>query len=530
MVFLSKIDAAIKLGISMELLDFFISRCPKPNQTVKLPVTQIANGELLVDEADLVRFNGYLNEPWPLPPSGGRPNIPAAIARDIKLESSFSCAICGDLNNGEIAHIEAVAETLNNGPDNLIYLCPNHHTQYDKGYKIASNLTLEEVRAAKLMKRRNRRRMMRQEQNVTKVITESLKIIKELHEKVVSEPERLTVSVITEGEIFLKRLPDLIRKAGEEGNKDQIIDKADQLILKNMPSISEIIQGMHAKNDKNEISQMMANIAEKTNEIIIELDEVNCPHCNGRGTTGLVGDICRYCEGSCYVSEKSAKEYNPTLIDEVDCPHCHGKGTTGLVGDICGYCQGSCVVTEEEADDYDPNDLDEVDCPHCFGRGTTGLVGDVCSYCQGSCVVTKESADSYTLNDIDEVDCPHCSGRGTIGLNSTVCGFCGGSCTVSNQEADGYDPQDIDQVDCPRCDGRGTIGWSGTVCSYCNGDTVVTRKEYVEFNVKNLDEVSCPRCNGSGTTGLRGDVCKFCRGDTVVSASARDSYLIKYGD
>ena len=42
------------------------------------------------------------------------------------------------MDSGEVAHIDAVADTLNNSPDNLIYLCPNHHTKYDLGYKPSS--------------------------------------------------------------------------------------------------------------------------------------------------------------------------------------------------------------------------------------------------------------------------------------------------------------------------------------------------------------------------------------------------------
>jgi hypothetical protein len=35
----------------------------------------------------------------------------------------------------------------------------------------------------------------------------------------------------------------------------------------------------------------------------------------------------------------AAAEYEPDAIDEVDCPHCGGRGTTGLVGDPCGLCR-----------------------------------------------------------------------------------------------------------------------------------------------------------------------------------------------
>lgn len=101
-----KVDAAIKLGISMELLDYFANRCPKPGQTFVLTTHSLANGDVYIDEDELIAYQRFLNDPWPKPSKGQRPHIPDAIKKDIKVESWHSCAICGDMNNGEIAHIE----------------------------------------------------------------------------------------------------------------------------------------------------------------------------------------------------------------------------------------------------------------------------------------------------------------------------------------------------------------------------------------------------------------------------------------
>jgi hypothetical protein len=63
--------------------------------------------------------------------------VPDAIARDVRdvrEECHQCCAICGDMNNGEVAHIDPVTDTLDNSPDNLLFLCPNHHTQYHYGH------------------------------------------------------------------------------------------------------------------------------------------------------------------------------------------------------------------------------------------------------------------------------------------------------------------------------------------------------------------------------------------------------------
>jgi DnaJ-class molecular chaperone len=524
-----KIDAAIKLGISMELLESFISRCPKPHENVKLQTHKMAKGEILIDEDELLRFQNYLNNPWPLPPKGTRPNIPKAIIDDIKAESSYACAICGDMNNGEIAHIEAVADTYNNSPDNLIYLCPNHHTQYDKGFKIKNNLTVDEVRAAKRMKRLTRRRMMRYEQNATKTLSQIMTLIKDLHKQATSGSETFSQAALTEADILLKQLPEYMKNAEEQARKDQPVDKIDQAVLKSTPTLSKMILGIEAQKDKARISQMVATIADKVNDILIDIDEVECPHCNGAGLTGLVGDFCSYCRGTCYVSKKQADDYDPELLDEKDCPHCGGRGTTGLNGDLCCYCGGSCIVSEDKAEEYDPGELDEVECPRCNGKGTYGWNNDFCLFCHGSQTVSTERASEYDESVIDQQECPHCGGSGTIGWNSIACGYCHGSCLISSDKAYRYDPELIDQVDCPRCQGKGTIGWGSTACSYCGGDTVVTRSKLENFNTDSLNEVECPRCNGRGITGLNGDVCKLCHGDTIVSPEKREAYLEKYG-
>ena len=91
----------------------------------------------MYDDVSLVKFNNYLNKPWTMPEKAKRPAIPEPIKKDIKEESHHSCAICGHMENGEVPHIEPVCKTLNNSPDNLIYLCPNHHKKYDYGYTLS---------------------------------------------------------------------------------------------------------------------------------------------------------------------------------------------------------------------------------------------------------------------------------------------------------------------------------------------------------------------------------------------------------
>lgn len=63
-----------------------------------------------------------------------RPPIPRPLIRQVKLEAGHRCAIptCR-LTTIEIAHIEPWSKVKEHKFENLIALCPNCHTRFDKG-------------------------------------------------------------------------------------------------------------------------------------------------------------------------------------------------------------------------------------------------------------------------------------------------------------------------------------------------------------------------------------------------------------
>lgn len=64
-----------------------------------------------------------------------RPTIPKEIKRAIFIEAGHRCAIptCKAPSPLEIAHIESWSESKNHNFDNLICLCANCHSRFDKG-------------------------------------------------------------------------------------------------------------------------------------------------------------------------------------------------------------------------------------------------------------------------------------------------------------------------------------------------------------------------------------------------------------
>jgi hypothetical protein len=527
---LSTVEAAIKLGVGVELIEYFIGHCPKHKEDRKLPAKKM-DGQILIDEKDLLHFQRYLNLPWPVPPSGDRPGIPKAIREDIKHESHLGCAICGHMDNGEIAHIDAVETSLNNSPDNLIYLCPNHHTKYDLGYKPANNVSEETVRAAKLLKRKSRQRMLAYEANAVKGMLGLIQLIKAIGAKLKAKENQDQVEILTtEVQKLLELVPELSDVAQEQAKKDQPAKEIEKVLAEHAPTFAKLAANAKTAKSSGEVKSVVDAVTDKSHELLLDFDEVDCPHCGGHGMTGLVGDFCAYCKGSCLVTQEEAAKYDPDEIDEVECPHCHGNGTIGLTQIFCKFCGGSCVVSKEEAEEYDASEIDETNCPHCNGRGTIGFNRNFCAYCNGDCVVSKEEAEEYDPDEIDEVECPHCNGHGWRGFTQSICDYCKGDSVVTKEEADTYNPDEMDEEDCPHCNGRGRIGGNDMICEYCGGDGFVTAQEVKDYDSDKIDEVECPKCHGRGTYGLVDDPCKLCKGDTVVTKKVRAAYINKHGE
>jgi endogenous inhibitor of DNA gyrase (YacG/DUF329 family) len=530
MALITKIEAAIRLGIGMELLEHCCNKCPKPKQTRILAVVNTAQGDT-IDEKELSDFHAYLHSPWPKPPKGDRPHLPEIIKEDIRQECHYSCAICGHMDNGEVAHIKPVAYTLNNGPDNLIYLCPNHHTKYDLGYAPAANLTEKEIYAAKLMRRGSRQRMMKYEGNVIKAYKSLLCAIAKIQNEIGDQTSKTLMAIYeTEAKVLMDLLPKVAKEAQEQASKDIDVDVAGKVLFNKAPAIAKAILGLQRTESGHDLRTRVAKVANFAKKVLIDLDEEECPRCGGRGTTGLVGDYCAYCNGSCVVTKKEASKYDPETIDEVDCPHCHGNGTIGHDQHWCPVCDGSCVISRDDAEFYDEDDVDEVDCPHCHGDGVLGHDQHYCPFCRGACRMTQAEADEYEEIEIDEVDCPHCHGNGVIGYDQHYCPYCNGACRITKGEADEYDESAIDEVNCPRCQGNGVLGRDQHYCPYCNGACRITKGEADEYDESAIDEVNCPRCHGNGTTGLVGNTCKFCHGACVVTFVEYQAYREQFPD
>jgi hypothetical protein len=75
--------------------------------------------------------------------NNARPGIPAAIKRSVRIKYGFGCAICG-LPIFDYDHFDEYSEVQEHSEDNLVILCPNHHS--DKTRKRMSKNRLQYYR------------------------------------------------------------------------------------------------------------------------------------------------------------------------------------------------------------------------------------------------------------------------------------------------------------------------------------------------------------------------------------------------
>jgi hypothetical protein len=76
--------------------------------------------------------------------------IPPEVIADVLVTSRRRCCVCFALSNdrkekkGQVAHLDR--DTSNNSRQNLVFLCFDHHDQYDSRTSQSRGLTVEEVR------------------------------------------------------------------------------------------------------------------------------------------------------------------------------------------------------------------------------------------------------------------------------------------------------------------------------------------------------------------------------------------------
>lgn len=406
------------------------------------------------DQEELAKLNKKMEGKWPKTEKGQRPNIPSGIKREIKQEARFTCPACNK-SHGEIAHIDGVSATHCNHPKNLIFLCPDHHTEYDNAL-IPSNIDRDEVLTLK----------------------EGLKIFQR-------QIWRIKGNLIG---TYLAGLNSAISLLGiHEDVRKSIPEKEFEGTLQKIANIT----ASHATTKCIRRNLNNSNYIEAEIESYIENNQENiCPLCEGHGKTSFYY-LCPVCLGDGEIDSEAKDRIDLSVYRMVDCLLCSGSG---LHDDVdCPGCRGEGQVSQGFCDNHDWTMYDLIDCELCDGSGKHD--GDDCPPCGGEGKVSQGFSESHDWSRYNLIDCELCGGSGKH--EGADCPPCGGEGKVSQGFSENHDWSRYDLVDCKLCGGSGK--YEGDDCPPCDGEGTVPQGFYEIHDWSGYELVNCMLCSGTGT-------------------------------
>jgi hypothetical protein len=500
---ISEFEAAQEIKISPTLLRWFTSYAPKQDGR-KLNFTN-KDGVYYYDKKELLDFNAFLHLPWAKPAKGTRPTIPAGIEMEIKTESHYRCPLC-NTNIGELAHIKPVSKTFDNHPHNLIFLCPNHHTVYDFGYKY-DNISEDEILTHK--------KAIQSFQSLTwglqsKIVVTYLSLINKIGRVKELETTLFNCNLEVDFEKILVSILDKIDTLKTENNEDEKIEKLIKSVI---------------PKDKTNTSQTAYSFLSIRDEIKSEYKQdtnlTECPLCNSKGYTNEF-DTCPVCVGEGYIDKYL--DLDISIYEFENCLLCDGKGWTSDF-ENCPPCNGNGKLTKEQIDDIDFSVYEMENCPLCKGKGWTSDFEN-CPPCSGNGKLTKEQIDDIDFSVYEMENCPLCKGKGWTS-DFENCPPCNGNSKLTKEQIDDIDFSVYEMENCPLCKGKGRTS-DFENCPPCNGNGKLTKEQIddIDFSVYEIE--NCPLCKGEGYTHKYDD-CPPCNGTGKLTRQQIDNiYFDEY--
>ncbi len=493
---ISEYEAAALVAMSPDLLRWLTSYAPKAGIKTKLKIAKKKDDCFFFDREELLSFDAFLRQPWPAP-SGTRPGIPTKIREEIKVEANSECAICCQHGNKcEAAHIVPVSQTQSNHPENLLWLCANHHTAYDKGHYGPRTEDADFVGNHKKILRKFRVGQWRMQANL------SVKLLAVLESC------------------------DMLSKQLETASSPQQVEAVETLavkILANLPTLAPV-----SKTDKHfaefqKISAEVANLSSSSAsvrtrlgraaavrvEYVAAMGMVACPLCAATGTYD--GGDCPVCDGDREVAQTHLDHLALERFEIVDCPLCEGERTHH--GDPCPACGGDGTMERRHADWIEVGDYANVACPICHGEKT--YFGEDCRACNGEGEMERRHADMLDHREYDVVECPVCLGSGK--RDGMDCIACDGERELLRRDADEINVRDFNLVECPVCEGSRRL--RGDDCPVCNAEGSVERRFLDRIDERDYALVECPVCENN--PNLR-DECRACGGEGEMERRVAD--------
>ena len=412
---ISEFDAAQLVKISPNLLRWFTSYSPKKDGR-KLK-SEVIEGVYYFDKKELLEFDSYLHLPWPKAPTAQRPTIPAGIALEVNTECFYRCPIC-NTTIGELAHIKAVSKSYDNHPHNLIYLCPDHHTLYDYGYKYY-NIPEEDINAHKKA-RLSFQALLWDKQN--KIVADYLSVINKIGR--VLDLEKTIVNDLNQKnfeELFVSILKKIDKVKSKTAKSEKVV------------AIIESVNSKRTNDPRTDAINFLSVLPALKKEYSNDSGLVECSLCHSKGSTSYF-EVCPACGGEGYVDKDITIDYSIYEIE--DCPLCEGKGRTADF-ETCPPCHGDGTLTKEQIENIDFSIYEMEDCPLCEGKGRTTEF-ETCPPCHGEGKLTREQIDNIDFSIYEMEDCPLCEGKGRTAEFET-CPPCHGEGKLTKQQIEDID-------------------------------------------------------------------------------------------
>jgi DnaJ-class molecular chaperone len=485
---LSEYEAACITGMSPELLRWLTSNAPKSGIKRKLKVADVQGQTYFFEEDELLDFNDWLKKPWPHK-DGKRPHVPAGIRREIINEANGECAIChGHKDTCEAAHLDPIHKSQNNHPENLLWLCSNHHTAYDDGLFGPDEENAEFVVDFKRLLHRYKLMLWRTQHEISHKLLTILEDCNGLAKHLKASKTEAQIKAVEKiAAATLDQLPILAP-----------VSKKDPKYAA-YKSISADIASLAKSGDT--VSTRLEKAHDLREEYVAAFGFIPCPLCKGSGRHE--GTDCPVCNGDREIEEHFAERIDLSDYNKVDCPLCKGAGN--FEGDVCPVCGGDAEMDRRYADRVDVSDYQKVDCPLC--NGTTKHKERDCPVCGGNGELDRRHSAQVDLREFEDVNCPLCEGKGRY--EERDCPECGGEGEMERRFADQVDLRDYSKVDCPVCEGKGRR--FGDECPACSGEAKIDRRDLDKIDVREYQLVKCPVCKG--TRHYRGDDCRACGGE-----------------
>ncbi|MCC0808660.1 hypothetical protein FPV16_21030 [Methylobacterium sp. W2] len=482
-------EAAELVTMSPTLIRWLSSYAPKQGISRKLPVRKDGD-RIFVKRGDLVDFDNWLRLPWPAQP-GKRPPLPTGIKAEIREEASGECAIClKNSNSCEAAHIDSVAKTKSNHPENLIWLCANHHTKFDHGGFGPSNDAKEFVASYKHCLTHFRRTLWQLQGDVTGRLFTILKVCDNLKAQlaVAKAPDQVeAVRILAEKTI--QRVGQMAPTSREDPDYEafQAMKPEFEVLAKRSTSAENVGATLN----------FISNIRE---EFARQAGYQDCPLCSGSGRHKHVD--CPACGGDGEMTKAQLRSLDLDCFREVSCPLC--EGARKFKGEDCPACDGNGEMELRFVEQVDVSEWGDESCPLC--DDARYWKGETCPVCNGDGTLERRFRDRIDLRDYEDVDCPLCDGSGR--LRGDDCPECHGDRQIERRFADQIDLSKYITVPCPLCEG--SRRWDGEECRACGGEGEMDREQADRIDLGDYKMVTCPLCEGNGQW------CQTCDGQGKV--------------